>query len=153
MAKKQQGQRTQTQTQQSGAVGRDAGAANEGTIRVPVHEEELTASKRQRQLGEVQIEKDVVAEERVLDVPVTEERVRVERHAVDRPVGADDRAFQEGVIEVPVRGEEVELQKRAKVVEEVEVGKEAVQHTEQVRGQVRREQIHIDEQTDVADRR
>ena len=120
------------------------------TLRVPVREEELTATKRQRELGEVRVEKDVVAEERVLEVPVTEERVRVERRVVDRPVEAGDAtAFEEGVIEVPVRGEEVELRKQARVVEEVEVGKEAVQRTEQVAGTVRREEVRIHE--DVVD--
>ncbi len=116
------------------------------TIAVPVHEEELAATTRQREIGEVRIEKDVVAEERTLEVPVTEERVRVERRVVDRPAdAADATAFEEGVIEVPIRGEEVELQKRVRVAEEVEVGKEAVQRTEQVGGTVRREEVRVSE--------
>ena len=98
-----------------------------------------------RQIGEVQIEKDVVSEQRSINVPVTEERVHVERRAVDRPVNAGDAAFQEGTIQVPVRGEEVELQKRTKVAEEVEIGKEAVQRTEQVSGTVRREEVRVNE--------
>ena len=42
------------------------------TLRVPVHEEELTATKHARELGQVRVEKDVVAEEKVLEVLVTE---------------------------------------------------------------------------------
>ena len=135
-------------TKQQEVVQSDANLQAEGTIRVPIHEEELTASKRQREVGEVRIEKDVVAEERTLQVPVTEERVHVERHAVDRPVTADSGAFQEGTISVPVRGEEVQLQKQTKVAEEVEIGKEAVQRTEQVGGTVRREEVRIREDQD-----
>ena len=117
--------------------------ANE-TIAVPVHEEELTATKTAHEVGEVRIEKDVVAQEQVLNVPVTEERVRVERHAVDRPAtAADANAFQEGTIEVPVYGEEVQLQRQVRVAEEVEIGKEAVQRTEQVAGTVRREEVRV----------
>ena len=116
-------------------------------IRVPVHEEELAAGTRQVELGEVRIGKDVVAEERTLEVPVTEERVRVSRVAVDRDATANDTAFQEGVIEVPVRGEEVELRKRVRVAEEVEVEKEAVQRTETVGGTVRREEVYVDDAT------
>jgi len=117
--------------------------ANE-TISVPVREETLTATTTARELGEVRIEKDVVSEERVLNVPVTEERVRVERRVVDRAVtGADAGAFQDEVIEVPVYGEEVQLQKQVRVAEEVEIGKEAVQRTEQVAGTVRREEVHV----------
>jgi len=132
----------------TGAYGTAARTTEEETLRVPVHEEELSATKRARELGEVRVEKDVVAEERTLEVPVTEERVRVERRVVDRP-GADEGAFEEGTIEVPIRGEEVDLQKRVRVAEEVEVGKEAVQRTEQVGGTVRREEVRVSE--DVAE--
>ena len=113
------------------------------TLRVPVHEEELTATTREVELGQVRVEKGVVAEERTLEVPVTEERVRVERRVVDRP--ADAAAFEEGTIEVPLRGEEVELQKRVHVAEEVAIGKEAVERTKQVGGTVRREEVRVTE--------
>jgi uncharacterized protein (TIGR02271 family) len=120
------------------------------SIAIPVHEEELTATKRRGQTGEVRIEKDVIAEERTLDVPVTEERVRVQRRAVDRPVtAADGDVFEEEVIEVPVYGEDVELQKRVRVAEEVEVAKEAVQRTERVSGTVRREEVRIEDDVTV----
>jgi uncharacterized protein (TIGR02271 family) len=117
------------------------------TLRVPVHEEELTATTRPVEQGQVRIAKDVVAEERTLEVPVTEERVVVERRVVDRDAGADATAFQEGTIEVPVRGEEVDVQKRVRVAEEIEVGKEAVQRTERVAGTVRREEVRVEEST------
>ena len=136
------------------AVGIATGATAAGTTRlaagetiaVPVHEEELTATTRQREIGEVRIEKRVVAEERTLEVPVTEERVRVERRVVDRPAEPGEAAFEEGVIEVPIRGEEVELVTRVRVAEEVEVGKETVQRTEQVGGTVRREEVRVTEE-------
>jgi uncharacterized protein (TIGR02271 family) len=115
-------------------------------IRVPVMEEELTATVREREAGAVRIEKDVVTEEQTLDVPVTEERVRVERRVVDRPVSAADAtAFEETVIDVPLRSETVDVQKQARVAEEVVVSKEATQRTEQVRGTVRKEEVIVDE--------
>jgi len=114
------------------------------TQRTHVHEETLSATKTDRQIGEVGITKDVVSEQRTLDVPVTEERVRVSRVAVDRDASGDD-AFQEGTIAVPIRGEEVQLQKQTRVAEEIEVEKEAVQRTEQVGGTVRREQVRVEE--------
>ncbi len=126
--------------------------ADTDTLRVPVHEEELSATKTPREIGQVRIDKDVIAEERTLEVPVTEERVRVERHVVDRPVGADDTAFEEGTIEVPIRGEDVQLQKNVRVSEEVEIGKEAVQRTQQVSGTVRREEVRVTDDTDTGRR-
>ncbi len=114
-------------------------------LRVPVHEEALSAVTREREVGAVRVAKEVVAEERVLEVPVVEERVRVQRVAVDREAGAEEGAFEEGTIAVPIRGEEVELQKRTRVAEDVEITKEAVQRTEQVSGTVRREEVRVDE--------
>jgi uncharacterized protein (TIGR02271 family) len=109
-----------------------------------VREEELTASVRETEAGAARIQKRVVAEDRVLEVPVTEEQIRVERRVVDRAADATDAdAFEEIVIEVPLTQQEVELRKQARVAEEVVVTKDAVQHTEQVRGTVRREEVDV----------
>jgi uncharacterized protein (TIGR02271 family) len=118
--------------------------AAEDELRIPVMEEELTATVRQQEAGAVRIEKDVVEEERTLEVPVTEERIRVERRVVDRPAtGADASAFEETVIDVPLRSETVDVQKQARVTGEVVVSKEAVVRTEQVCGTVRREEVSV----------
>jgi uncharacterized protein (TIGR02271 family) len=131
-----------------------ARVATDEEIRIPVMEEELTATVREQEAGAVRIEKDVVAEERTLEVPVTEERVRIERRVVDRPVtAADAGAFEETVIDVPLRRETVDVQKQARVAEEVVVGKEAVQHTERVRDTVRKEEVFVDEDATVIDDR
>jgi uncharacterized protein (TIGR02271 family) len=132
----------------AGAATADYVSTEEDRVRVPVHEEELTATKRPVERGEVQVTKDVVTEEQTLNVPVTEERVRVERRAVDREATPDDIAFEEGTITVPVRGEEIDVQKRARVTEEVEIGKEAVEETEQVGGKVRKERVRVEDRTD-----
>jgi len=115
------------------------------TIRVPVHEEELTATKHAVERGTVRIAKDVVAEEQTLDVPVTEERLVVNRRVVDRDAGVDATAYAEDTIEIPLLSEEVDVQKRDRVVEEIEIGKERVQRTERVAGTVRREEVRVDE--------
>ncbi len=122
-------------------------AATDEEIRIPIVEEELTATVRPTEAGAVRIEKDVIAEERTLDVPVTEERVRVERRVVDRPAtAADATTFEDTVIEVPLRSETVDVQKEARVTEEVVVSKEAVQRTERVRDTVRKEEVFVDEE-------
>jgi uncharacterized protein (TIGR02271 family) len=123
-----------------------ARVSEDDEIRIPVMEEELTATVRPQDAGAVRIQKDVVSEERTLEVPVTEERIRVERRVVDRAAtSADAGAFEETVIDVPLRTETVDVQKHARVAEEVIVSKEAVQRTEQVRGTVRHEEVYVDE--------
>jgi uncharacterized protein (TIGR02271 family) len=122
--------------------------SGEESTRVPVYEEELTPVKRAVSRGAVRISKEVVTENRTITVPVTEERVRVTHVDTDVPASADAAgAFEEGYIEIPVTGEEVSLEKTARQTGEVVVDKERVQRDESVGGTVRREEVHVDEDT------
>jgi uncharacterized protein (TIGR02271 family) len=134
-------------TSMSGGVAAGSTTLADGSdhLTVPLHEEELKATTRMREAGEVQIDKRVVAEEQTLEVPVTEERARVTRRTVDRDVTTGEDVFTEETIDVPLRAEEVELQKRTRVAEEIEIDKEQVQRTERVSGTVRKEVVDIDE--------
>jgi uncharacterized protein (TIGR02271 family) len=123
------------------------GLTDEDHLVVPVHEEELVATKRAREAGEVRITKNVVEEDRTLEVPVTEERVQVTRRVVDRMGDSGEMAFREETIEVPLTTEEVDLQKRVRVSEEIDVDREAVQTQQQVKGTVRKEIVDVDETT------
>jgi len=140
---------TMTDTTMTGSTGMSAGSTlnDQDHIVVPVHEEELVATKREREAGEVMITKNVVAEERTMEVPITEERVQVTRRVVDRAGEMGEAAFREETIEVPLTTQEVDLQKRVRVSEEIEIDKEAVQRTEAVSGTVRREVVNVDETT------
>jgi uncharacterized protein (TIGR02271 family) len=116
------------------------------SFRVPVHEEELSATTRERQAGEVRVGKRVVEDERELDVPVTHEEVDIRRVAVDRQATDADRAFDDGdTIRVPVRAEEVEVRREPRVVEEVEISKRPVTETRRVSDTVRREEVDVDD--------
>ena len=127
----------------------DADAYRDDTdsARVELAEEELTARTRPVERGAVHVDKVVTEEEQTLDVPVTEERVNVTRRVVDRDVAPGETTFDEATIEVPVRGEDVEVETRARVREEIEIDKEAVTGTERVSGTVRREEAHITDDT------
>jgi uncharacterized protein (TIGR02271 family) len=116
-------------------------------IVVPVHEEELTATTRERAAGDVRVTKRVIEEDQTLDVPVTEERVSVTRRTVDRDATTGEDVFTEETIDVPLRAEEVDLQKRTRVAEEIEIDKERVQRTERVGGTVRREEVDVEDST------
>jgi len=132
-------------TQYAGSVDRDY--VEQDALRVPVHEEHLAASKRQTQAGEVTINKQVVEQQETIEVPVTEERVRVEWRAPSGDVSADSNVFEEGVIEVPVSREEVDVTKRTVQTGELEVTKERDQRTEKVTDSVRREVVDVDDTT------
>ena len=118
-------------------------------IAIPVHKEELDILKRDTQAGEVRVRKDVIQEEKVVDVPVRRERVRVERRDVspDRP--AMNASFQEETVVVPLRAEEVEVRKRAVVDEEVIIHKDSIEEERRVAETVRREDVDIRTDGDV----
>jgi stress response protein YsnF len=80
------------------------------TLEVPLYAEALTATITAREAGGARLEKDVVSEEATLDVPVTEERVKVVRGTVNRPVAdADTDAFEEAILDVSLEVEEASI--------------------------------------------
>ncbi len=79
-------------------------------------------------------------------VTLREEHVNVERHPVNRDVTDSDLAnLREGEINVTTRAEEAVVGKQARVVEEVEIGKQVTEHQETVRDTVRRTDVDIEE--------
>ncbi|MCP3139521.1 YsnF/AvaK domain-containing protein [Pyxidicoccus xibeiensis] len=118
-------------------------------ISIPVHKEQLDVVKRDTQAGEVRVRKDIIEEEKVVDVPVRRERVRVERRDVtpDRP--AMNASFQEETVVVPLRAEEVEVRKRAVVDEEVVIHKDSIEEERRVAESVRREDVTVRTDGDV----
>lgn len=119
------------------------------TITVEVHEEEAIATARERDLGRVRIDKEIVTEEQEIDVPVIEERLRVERRPVNREVTGDEATLEERTFSVPIQGEVVDVGKAVRVAEEIDVSKEAVERTASVETTVRHEEVHVDDSTAV----
>jgi uncharacterized protein (TIGR02271 family) len=117
------------------------GAKHEET-RIPVAEEKLTATKRAKEAGRVRVKKDVVTEEKQITVPVTKEEVHVER--VPASGDATSADFKEGTVDIPVMEEEVDIQKRPVIREEVRIGKELRQEDETASAEVRREEVDVD---------
>src|SRR5918912_1953921 len=114
------------------------------TQRMQLREEELQARKEQVETGRVELGKDVVEEQRTLEVPVTREEVTIERRPVERrPAEGDISAGERETIRVPVREERVEVEKTPVVYEEVGVDKREVTETQQVSDTVRREEARI----------
>jgi uncharacterized protein (TIGR02271 family) len=123
----------------------------EGTIRVPVVEEQLEVETRAGQIGEVGIEKRTIEEQVAVPVELWREEVHVEeRDVADRPISLEEaeRIFAEGTIRVPVRGEEAVVTKEAVITGEVVVGKEQTTERQQITDTVRHMEIDVDEHYD-----
>jgi uncharacterized protein (TIGR02271 family) len=80
---------------------------------------------------------------------VTREEITIERHPVE-PRPADGRIGDDSAtLRVPLREEQVRVDKRTVVTEEINVGKQQRQETERVSGTVRREEARIEREGDV----
>jgi len=124
-----------------------AASAREGDT-IQVKEEHLHAEKRPVEAGEVRVRKEVHTETKTIDVPVQHEEVVIERTPAHGRATSD--TIREGEeIRIPVREEQVDVTKHAVVNEEVKVGKRVVQETERVSGQVRKEEVHVEQTGDV----
>src|SRR5256886_11918617 len=118
-------------------------AETEGKQRVRLREEQLRAQKQPVETGEARLRKDVVSEQQSMDVPVTHEEVYVERRPgsgqpTDQPVGEGE------TYRVPVRDEQVSVEKQAVEREEVGMGKRPVEETKRVSDTVRREEARVE---------
>lgn len=116
---------------------------------IELRQEELATRKQAVEAGRVSLGTEVVHEQQTLEVPVTHEEVTIERHAVDRRPSDAPISATSDTLTVPVHQEQVTTDKRARVYEEVNVGKQAVQDTHHVSATVRKEVVDVDTQGDV----
>jgi uncharacterized protein (TIGR02271 family) len=113
---------------------------------IPVVQEELKVGKRTVQRGGVRIYQRTVETPVHESVSLREEHVNVERRPVDRPIDpAQVGAFRETSFELRESAEEAVVQKTARVVEEVLVGKEVTQRTDQISGTVRHTEVDVEQ--------
>ena len=112
---------------------------------IPVVQEDLRIGKRSVLRGGVRVYSRVVETPVEETVQLREERVRVDRQQVNRPVSsADLKAGTEQVFEVEEYAEEPVVQKQARVVEEVRVSKDVSQRNETVRDTVRHSEVQVE---------
>ena len=113
---------------------------------IALREERLAIDKQRVAAGEATIEKKVVAQSTSVDVPIMHEELFIERRPVTdaAPSGA---IGTDQTIRVPLMREQVVVDKRTFVTEEVAIGKRAVSETQRVDETVRHEELVVDKET------
>ena len=130
-------------TARPAATARTATSAESGTI--PVVEEHLEVGKRQVETGQVHVKSHVVETPVNESVTLREEHAAIERRPVDRPASEADLAnFKEETIEVRETAEQAVVNKTARVVEEVVVGKTATSTTQEINDTVRKTVVDVE---------
>jgi uncharacterized protein (TIGR02271 family) len=137
-----------SQSAQMGGYSSTAPTDMEGEQRLKLREEQLQVQKQPVETGEARLRKDVVEEQKSIDVPVMHEEVYIERRPgsgqpSDTPIGESE------TYRVPVREEQVTTSKQAVETGEVAIGKRQYQETQQVTDTVRHEEAHVEQQGDV----
>lgn len=127
----------------SGALAGSRGDRDEAVI--PVTEESLQVGKREVQRGGVRVISRTVEKPVEATVSLREEHATVTRRPVDRAITDADRAFTDQAIEVRETAEEAVVGKTARVVEEVEIGKETQVHDETIRDSVRKTEVDVEQ--------
>lgn len=121
-------------------------ARGDTTIAVPLAEEHLEA-RTHDEPSTAHVRKVVSSQPRSVELPVAHDELRVERvpvtdEATARAVGPD--AFTEKDIDVPLMGEQVTLEKRTRVTEEVVLRKQRVTEQKTYTGEVRKERVWVE---------
>ncbi|TLS37016.1 YsnF/AvaK domain-containing protein [Pseudalkalibacillus caeni] len=122
------------------------GYDNDTEKEIPLREEQLDVSKHEARAGDIEIEKRVVEDEETVNIPVSREEVYVKKRPVenDEVDSVNASALDEDEeYHIPVREEQVEVTKRPVVKDEVVVGKREVEDEEQVRENVKHEELHV----------
>lgn len=117
-----------------------------GNTVIPVIEEEMQIGKREVEGGGVRVRSRVIEKPIEEHLRLREERVVVNRRPVNRAVtDADTANLQQGDFTLTERSEEAVVSKQARVVEEIEVGKQVEERDQVISDTVRRTDVDIEE--------
>jgi uncharacterized protein (TIGR02271 family) len=125
---------------------RDSREVEEKKVRL--RKEELDVAKNKVDIGKVEVGKEIIEEQKIINVPVTHEEVIIERRQInepsDRPIeDCDDEHFSLSVSE-----ERVEVGKHTVVTGEVSAHKKEVQENKEIKETIKREEARINKDGD-----
>lgn len=119
---------------------------DEDELRVQRSEEELRAGTREREAGRMNIRKRVRTERERKYVPTRREQVSVERVPMNEEAATGQIGDDE--VSMPVVEDEVIVDKRAVVKEEIRVRKDVVNEETVVEDDVRKEEVEVEDDTE-----
>ena len=117
---------------------------DEEKLVIPIIEEQAFVDKRVVETGKVRISKRISEHEEFIDEPLFREEVTVERVPVNQYVDQPPQVRHEGdVMIIPVVQEQLVMQKRLVLVEELRVRKQVVETHQPQTVTLRREDVDV----------
>jgi uncharacterized protein (TIGR02271 family) len=119
--------------------------ASQQSAAIPIIEEHLNIEKQVVESGVVRVSKKVHHEQVTVDVPLIHEEHDVERVEINQYVDTAPAVRHEGgTMIIPVLREEVVIQKRLVLVEELRITKKLVQTTKKEEVTLRKEEVVVE---------
>ena len=111
---------------------------------IPLHEEEISVSKRQVVTGRVRVETVTREHEQLVDAQLVRERVEVERVAIGKPIDAIPAVRQDGdTTIIPVVEEILVVERRLVLKEEIHIHRVRTTEQHQERVTLRRQEAVV----------
>jgi uncharacterized protein (TIGR02271 family) len=135
----------QNNTQATGAAtNMNTGTTSDRTI--PIVEERMRVGKESIETGGIRMRSRIIERPVEEHLRLREEHLHVERHPVNRPATESDiQNFKEGETTITEHAERAIVNKEARVVEEIKIGKHTEEHDETVRDTVRKTDVEVDQ--------
>ncbi|WP_147533510.1 YsnF/AvaK domain-containing protein [Bacillus marasmi] len=128
-------------TQMNDTASNTQSSQNDGKLEL--HKEELDITKNTVNAGEVVLSKEIVEEQKTVEVPVMHEEVVITRRPVNDQSSTAAISSDES-IHIPVSQEQVDAHKHTVTTEEISASKRQVSETQQIEETLRREEAKVD---------
>jgi uncharacterized protein (TIGR02271 family) len=119
-------------------------------VRIPVVEEYLNISKQVTDTGQFLIQKQVEEKDVIADLSLTHDEVEIKRIEINRPVSNTPPAvrYEGNTMIISVLREELVVQRRLILAEEIHVTKKKKQHSVKEKMTIRKEKVNIKKTSD-----
>lgn len=114
----------------------------DNNAKLSLRKEELDIDKSKIQKGEVELGKEIIEENKSVDVPVTREEVVIERKSMDNEA-SDSPITDEETVRIPVTEEKVDVGKHTVVTGEVSAHKREIEDTKHIDETLKHEEARI----------
>lgn len=130
-----------------GFFGNDDGIKKEinekDSAKMSLRKEELDIAKSNVHIGDVEFGKEIIEEQKSVDVPVMREEVVIERKSINNEE-CDSPITSEQTIKIPVSEEKVNVDKHTVVTGEISAHKRSIEDSEHIDETLKREEARID---------
>jgi len=116
--------------------------STDDATKLRLRKEELDIAKTRVQKGDVEIGKEILEEQKRVDVPVESEEIVIERKTLNNQA-SDSPITSEETIKIPVSEEKINVDKHTVVTGEILARKRVVENTEHIDETLKREEARI----------